>query len=110
MAQDGAGALTILHPVRLITNCPYSTDEQKKRGQEVLDNMFNNVGLMAAVPWEEEMGFLKPSWAESAGVRRSSMLKSEDMLREEMDHLSIRVDRYHNFMVTRRTILVDRGT
>ncbi|KAI0487502.1 hypothetical protein F4859DRAFT_501885 [Xylaria cf. heliscus] len=52
--QDGAAALVVFQPVRLVTNCIYATPEQRKRGREILNRMKCSIGVRSATPWEEQ--------------------------------------------------------
>lgn len=53
MAHDGAAALTILQPLRLITFCCHATPEQRSSGQRILNRMNSTIGVRSAVPWDE---------------------------------------------------------
>ncbi|KAI1749332.1 hypothetical protein F4782DRAFT_514184 [Xylaria castorea] len=52
--QDGAAALVVFQPVRLVTFCAYATPEQRKRGQDILSRMKSAIGVRSAVSWEEQ--------------------------------------------------------
>jgi hypothetical protein len=55
MAHDGAAALVILQPIRLVTYCPYATCEQRSSGQHILDRLNLVVGLRSAISWEQQL-------------------------------------------------------
>ncbi|KAI0403849.1 hypothetical protein F4802DRAFT_272311 [Xylaria palmicola] len=52
--QDGAAALVVLQPVRLVTYCAYATPEQRQRSGEILKRMKSGIGVRSAVSWEEQ--------------------------------------------------------
>ncbi|KAI0394504.1 hypothetical protein F5Y17DRAFT_427591 [Xylariaceae sp. FL0594] len=54
MPHDGAAALVIIQPLRLVTFCAYATPAQRKRSQEILLRMRSAIGLRSAVSWEEQ--------------------------------------------------------
>jgi hypothetical protein len=54
MSYDGAAALMIIQPVRLVTYCAYATPEQRKRSQDILDRMKSAIGVKSAISWEEQ--------------------------------------------------------
>jgi hypothetical protein len=49
MPHDGAAALVIHQPLRLVAYCPYATAEQRTRGQDILNRMNSSIGLRSAV-------------------------------------------------------------
>ncbi|KAI1309563.1 hypothetical protein F5Y03DRAFT_65523 [Xylaria venustula] len=51
--QDGAAALVVFQPIRLVTYCAYATVEQRRCGQEILDRMKSAIGIRAAISWEK---------------------------------------------------------
>jgi len=53
MPYDGAAALVITQPMRLVTYCAYATPEQRQRSQEILIRMRSVIGLRSAVSWEQ---------------------------------------------------------
>lgn len=55
MPYDGAAALIILQPMRLVTYCPFATNEQKGCSQGILDRMNLAIGLRSAVSWEQQV-------------------------------------------------------
>jgi hypothetical protein len=54
MPHDGAGALVIIQPMRLVTFCAYATPEQRKYGQDILSRMKLAIGLRSATSYEEQ--------------------------------------------------------
>lgn len=54
MAYDGAAALIILQPMRLVTYCPYATNEQRSHVQSILDRLNSTIGVRSAVSWEAQ--------------------------------------------------------
>ncbi|KAI8623354.1 hypothetical protein F5Y19DRAFT_458919 [Xylariaceae sp. FL1651] len=53
MPQDGAAALIIIQPLRLVTYCIYATPEQRKSSQDALNRINAVIGVRSAVPWGE---------------------------------------------------------
>lgn len=53
MPYDGAPALIILQPMRLVTYCPYATDQQRARCRHILDRLNLGIGVRSAVSWEQ---------------------------------------------------------
>lgn len=53
MPYDGAPALIILQPMRLVTYCPYATDQQRARCRHILDRLNLSIGVRSAVSWEQ---------------------------------------------------------
>jgi hypothetical protein len=49
MPYDGAAALVITQPMRLVTYCVYATAEQRQRSQETLNRMRSVIGLRSAI-------------------------------------------------------------
>ncbi|KAI1842444.1 hypothetical protein JX266_011339 [Neoarthrinium moseri] len=70
MPHDGAAALTILQPLKLVTYCPYATHEQRKSVQGILDRMNLAIGVRSAVSWEERAG-LKTAFPGTQGLIRA---------------------------------------
>ncbi|KAI0968931.1 hypothetical protein F4678DRAFT_192316 [Xylaria arbuscula] len=58
--QDGAAALVVFQPIRLVTYCAYATAEQRRCGQEILDRMKSAIGIRAALSWEQQMATSAP--------------------------------------------------
>ncbi|KAI1810820.1 hypothetical protein GGS20DRAFT_152085 [Poronia punctata] len=54
MPHDGAAALIIIQPMRLVTYCVYASPEQRQRSQEILNRMRSAIGLRSAVSWEQQ--------------------------------------------------------
>ncbi|KAJ3569945.1 hypothetical protein NPX13_g5903 [Xylaria arbuscula] len=52
--QDGAAALVVFQPIRLVTYCAYATVEQRRAGQEILNRMKSAIGIRAAMSWEQQ--------------------------------------------------------
>ncbi|KAI8953454.1 hypothetical protein F4801DRAFT_537685 [Xylaria longipes] len=52
--QDGAAALVVFQPVRLVTYCAYATAEQRKRGRDILSRMKSAIGVRSAISWDEQ--------------------------------------------------------
>ncbi|KAI3318857.1 hypothetical protein HD806DRAFT_511171 [Xylariaceae sp. AK1471] len=55
MPHDGAAALVIIQPVKLVTYCAYATPEQRKCGQDILGRMKSAIGLRSATSYEEQV-------------------------------------------------------
>ncbi|KAK9791695.1 hypothetical protein SCARD494_07484 [Seiridium cardinale] len=51
MPHDGAAALVILQPIRLVTYCPFATKQQKSNSQDILDRINRAIGVRAATSW-----------------------------------------------------------
>jgi hypothetical protein len=69
MDHDGAGAIIIVHSIRLVTYCAYTTVEQFDRSMSILRRMNATIGIRSAIGWGEEMSTLK--WAEEQSFLRS---------------------------------------
>ncbi|KAI0148713.1 hypothetical protein GGR57DRAFT_227669 [Xylariaceae sp. FL1272] len=54
MLHDGAAALTIIQPLRLITYCVYASPEQNAKAQGILSRMNAGIGIRSAISWEEQ--------------------------------------------------------
>ncbi|KAI0458201.1 hypothetical protein F5B21DRAFT_461784 [Xylaria acuta] len=52
--QDGAAALVVFQPVKLVTYCAYATPEQRKRSRDILSRMKSAIGVRSAIPWDEQ--------------------------------------------------------
>ncbi|KAF4119940.1 hypothetical protein GMORB2_3628 [Geosmithia morbida] len=52
--HDGAGALVIFQPLRLITFCLYSKPEQVAACEEVLKRLNTSMGLRSAISWTND--------------------------------------------------------
>ncbi|KAI0863418.1 hypothetical protein F4860DRAFT_511810 [Xylaria cubensis] len=52
--QDGAAALVVFQPVRLVTYCAYATSEQRERCRDLLSRMKSTIGVRSAVSWEDQ--------------------------------------------------------
>ncbi|KAI1421793.1 hypothetical protein F5Y12DRAFT_668716 [Xylaria sp. FL1777] len=52
--QDGAAALVVFQPIRLVTYCAYATAEQRRCGQDILNRMKSAIGIRAAMSWEQQ--------------------------------------------------------
>lgn len=52
--QDGAAALVVVQPMKLVTYCAYATAEQRKSSQHILNRMKTAIGVRSAVSWEEQ--------------------------------------------------------
>ncbi|KAI0521078.1 hypothetical protein F5B22DRAFT_653490 [Xylaria bambusicola] len=52
--QDGAAALVVLQPIRLVTYCAYATTEQRRASQDILNRMKSAIGIRAAMSWEQQ--------------------------------------------------------
>ncbi|ETS75781.1 hypothetical protein PFICI_12725 [Pestalotiopsis fici W106-1] len=53
LPHEGAPALIILQPMRLVTYCPYATDQQRAYGRHILDRLNLGIGVRSAVSWEQ---------------------------------------------------------
>ncbi|KAI1348862.1 hypothetical protein F5Y01DRAFT_291016 [Xylaria sp. FL0043] len=58
--QDGAAALVVFQPIRLVTYCAYATPEQRRSSQEILDRMKSAIGIRAALSWEQQAATSAP--------------------------------------------------
>ncbi|KAK4139483.1 uncharacterized protein C8A04DRAFT_40697 [Dichotomopilus funicola] len=47
--HDGAGALVIVHSIRLVASCAFLTPSQKERATAVLGRLYEEIGIRAAV-------------------------------------------------------------
>ncbi|KAI1270530.1 hypothetical protein F5Y18DRAFT_414230 [Xylariaceae sp. FL1019] len=54
MLHDGAAALTIIQPLRLITFCTYATPQQRTSAQDILSRMNAGIGIRSAISWEKQ--------------------------------------------------------
>lgn len=52
--QDGAAALVVFQPMKLVTYCVYATVEQRKSSQHILNRMKTAIGVRSAISWEEQ--------------------------------------------------------
>ncbi|KAI0204188.1 hypothetical protein F4808DRAFT_448873 [Astrocystis sublimbata] len=52
--QDGAAALIVFQPMRLVTYCAYATPEQREQCQHILNRINTTVGVRSAVSWDEQ--------------------------------------------------------
>ena len=73
MACDGAGALMILHPLRLVTYCPYATVDQIRRGKDILDRVNRHMGIRSAQAWFEGENYATYRWAFTQSSPREMM-------------------------------------
>lgn len=73
MGYDGAGALVILQPVRLVTYCRHTTPQQAQASQDILNRLNTTMGIRSAISWEEAYG--------------SPWTQRQNMLREPCDQL-----------------------
>lgn len=79
--QDGAAALVVFQPVKLVTYCPYATPEQRKCSQEILNRMKTAVGVRSAISWEEQAPMIAsaPQRPGTQGlIRAMAMLTTTD--------------------------------
>ncbi|KAF2966600.1 hypothetical protein GQX73_g6979 [Xylaria multiplex] len=51
---DGAAALVVFQPIRLVTYCAYATPEQRRTCQDILNRMKSSIGIRSAVSWEQQ--------------------------------------------------------
>ncbi|KAF4953564.1 hypothetical protein FGADI_5900 [Fusarium gaditjirri] len=51
MLHDGAAAIVIVHSIRLVTHCVYTTPEQAERAAHILARLNSAVGIRSAVGW-----------------------------------------------------------
>lgn len=52
MAYDGASAIVILHPLRLIMHCGYATEEHMEKAKRILGRINASIGVRSAASWE----------------------------------------------------------
>jgi hypothetical protein len=51
MLHDGAAAIIIVHSIRLVTHCVYTTPEQTERAARILARLNSAIGIRSAVGW-----------------------------------------------------------
>lgn len=72
MDHDGAGAIIIVHSIRLVTYCAYTTVEQFDKSMSILRRINATIGIRSAIGWGEEMSTLSTlKWAEEQSFLRS---------------------------------------
>ena len=54
VTYDGAGAIVITQPLRLVTFCPYAKPEQVDVARKTLERINAAIGIRSAVSWEGE--------------------------------------------------------
>lgn len=69
MPHDGAGAIVIVHSVRLVASCAYVTSDQFEKAQSILSRINATIGIRSAAgprgtgtdgaKWEREQDFLR---------------------------------------------------
>lgn len=69
MPHDGAGAIIIVHPIRLVASCAYVTTSQAEKAKGILNRLNATIGIRSAtgffgggpgVPkWESDQDFLR---------------------------------------------------
>ncbi|KAH7129804.1 hypothetical protein B0J13DRAFT_482093 [Dactylonectria estremocensis] len=52
--HDGAGAIVIVHSIRLVAYCVYATSEQLEKARSILARMNAMIGIRSAVEWVDE--------------------------------------------------------
>lgn len=52
--QDGAAALVVVQPMKLVTYCAYATAEQRNSSRHILNRMKTAIGVRSAISWEEQ--------------------------------------------------------
>lgn len=70
MPHDGAGAIVIVHPVRLVSVCVYATPAQVQRAKGFLARINRNIGIRSAVGGTEGL-LATPRWENKQPCRRS---------------------------------------
>ncbi|KPM40498.1 hypothetical protein AK830_g6040 [Neonectria ditissima] len=68
--RDGAGAIVIVHSIRLITHCAYVTEEQLDEAKSILARMNATIGIRSAVEWVNAQS-CESRWAEEQASLRS---------------------------------------
>lgn len=53
LPYEGAPALIILQPMRLVTYCSYATEQQRAYSRQILDRLNLGIGVRSAVSWEQ---------------------------------------------------------
>ncbi|TGJ79739.1 hypothetical protein E0Z10_g9025 [Xylaria hypoxylon] len=53
-SPDGAAALVVFQPIRLVSYCAYATPEQRQSSQDILNRMKSTIGIRSAVSWEQQ--------------------------------------------------------
>ncbi|KAM5369007.1 hypothetical protein ACJZ2D_009210 [Fusarium nematophilum] len=51
MPHDGAGAIIIVHSIRLVSRCPYATSDQAEKAGNILARINSTIGIRSAVGW-----------------------------------------------------------
>ncbi|KAI1432487.1 hypothetical protein GGR50DRAFT_674089 [Xylaria sp. CBS 124048] len=51
--QDGAAALVIIQPMRLVTYCANATSEQRQSARNILTRMKSAIGVRSALSWDD---------------------------------------------------------
>ncbi|KAI0419670.1 hypothetical protein F5X98DRAFT_334648 [Xylaria grammica] len=54
-SPDGAAALVVFQPIRLVTYCVYATPEQRQSSQAILTRMKSAIGIKSATSWEQQV-------------------------------------------------------
>jgi hypothetical protein len=84
--HDGAGAVIILHPIRLVTYCAYATPEQLRESIVILNRINRAIGIRSAISWEEEMASYAPEERNAGPWRGSKRSASPDDVVQHTPH------------------------
>ncbi|GAP87192.1 putative transcriptional regulatory protein [Rosellinia necatrix] len=68
-SQDGAAALVVFQPVKLVTFCVYATPEQRKCSQDILDRMNTTIGVRSAMSWEKQAPLIASAPPQQPGTQ-----------------------------------------
>lgn len=75
VAHDGAAAIVIVHSIRLVSSCAYSTPEQERKAMDILARLNAGMGIRAAVTMREE-DISRAKWAQEQIALRSRITPS----------------------------------
>ncbi|KAI1317927.1 hypothetical protein F5Y16DRAFT_414539 [Xylariaceae sp. FL0255] len=76
LRYDGASALMILQPLRLVTACSYATPQQRQTCDDILDRMYRGIGLRSAVAFDYQQEDRLPGMAGLSRLMKQMSLSS----------------------------------
>lgn len=82
-AYDGAGALVIVQPMRLVTFCRHATRQQEQAAQRILSRINTTMGIKSAIPWMGEevcFGFTSAAGRDRFTTGRAMSIASTEMV------------------------------
>ncbi|KAH8657349.1 hypothetical protein BGZ61DRAFT_371385 [Ilyonectria robusta] len=95
--HDGAGAIVIVHSIRLVSHCAYATPDQLAKAKDILARINSTIGIKSAVGWAQGKD-LTSRWAHEQAcfsrfaTARATSATSSPSTCGTLDHVEINME------------------